>query len=312
MIGGYQLAMLESVEIHKSVDLLADTCTIKLPGSVYNSALKVEGKIKGGDVVTVGLDYNKEEGGELQNEFTGYLQRIDTDNGNLTLICEDDLFLLRKPVKDKEFKKAGLQTIGQYILNETKANLKLNVTLTIDYDKFVISKATGYDVLKKIQEETNGNIYIKNGTLHIHPRYIEKHGDVTHSFQHNIESADLKYRTAEDRRVEVIIENTDAKGKRVEARAGVTGGDRVTLKGNGMSQDAMQKKAENEYSARSYDGYEGSITAWLWPYVEPGYSDKIIDGDYSYKNGTYYVISVTTTMSSSGGVRKIELGRRLA
>ena len=38
-VGNYRLGMLDKVEIHKSVELLADTATITLPGAEYNAAL---------------------------------------------------------------------------------------------------------------------------------------------------------------------------------------------------------------------------------------------------------------------------------
>ncbi|WP_346236157.1 hypothetical protein ABDK00_016880 [Niabella insulamsoli] len=306
-IGAYRLGLLDSVEIHKSVDLLADTCIIKLPASVFNYTLNVEDKINPGDKVKVQLGYDD----NLKDEFEGYLRRIDTDDGSLILNCEDDLYLLRKPVKDKEFKGVGLKDIVQYVLSETGVALKQNVTLNITYEKFVINAANGYDVLQKLQDETKGNIYIRDGVLNVHPLYTEKHGYVTYSFQQNIESSDLKYRTKEDRRIEVIVENTDAKGKIIEERAGTTGGEKVTIKAGGMTKEGMKQKAENEHRLRSYNGYEGSITGWLIPYVEPGMSAKVIDEDYPKKDGSYYVTAVTTTVSSSGGVRKIQLGIRL-
>lgn len=46
-VGRYKVGMLDSVEIHKSVELLADTAEITLPGAQYNAALEVEDKLKG-------------------------------------------------------------------------------------------------------------------------------------------------------------------------------------------------------------------------------------------------------------------------
>ncbi len=306
-IGGYRLGLLESVEVHKSVDLLADTCVLKLPGSVFNHTLKVEDKIKPGDKVKVQLGYDD----NLKTEFEGYLQRVDTDDGSLTLNCEDDLYLLRKAVKNKEFKKVGIKEIAQYLINETGVALKLNVTLPIMYDKFVIHAANGYDVLKKLQDETKGNIYIREGVLNIHPLYTEKHGYVAYSFQKNIESNDLKYRTKSDRKVEVIVESTDAKGNKVEERFGSSGGEKITIDAPGIDKPSMKQKAENEHRLRSYDGYEGSITGWLIPFAEPGMTASVKDDDYPQKDGSYYITAVTTTVNSSGGARKVQLGIRL-
>jgi hypothetical protein len=324
-VGDYELGFLDSVEIHRSVDLLADTCSVKLPATINNKAIKadrineIEGKIKRGDKVKVWLGYDKETFTNADvPEFEGYLLNINTDDGSIILNCEDDLFLMRKPVQDKQFKNTGLKEIAEYLVKETNSGLLLNCSFTLNYDKFVISKATGYDVLKKLQDECKGNIYIKKnaagiGVLNIHPPYIEKHGYVEYSFQKNIEKSDLKYKSADDKRLQVEVENTGKDGKKVTVLSGTTGGDKVTIKGYGLSKAAMQQLADAEYRRRLYNGYEGSITTWLLPYVEPGYSAQITDEDYEFKDGIYYVTAVTTTMDGSGGgVRKVQLGIKLA
>ncbi|MCW3088934.1 MAG: hypothetical protein JWP81_3 [Ferruginibacter sp.] len=309
-VGRYLLAMLDSCEIHKSVDLLADTCTITLPGYAHNEVSKidkvrVEEKIKRGDKVIVMLGYD----GKLLKEFEGYLLNINTDDGNMTLNCEDDLFLLRKPVANKQFKNSSVKAIAQYIVDQTGTmKLTINCTLTVDYDKFVISMATAYDVLKKLQEETSANIYLLNGTLHIHPPYIKIFGLVRYSFQRNIEQSSLKYKTKEDRKVQIVIEGVGRDGKKIEITSGTTGGDRITKKASGQSLSAMKALADAEYLKNVFDGYEGDITTWLIPYVEPAYSAEVNDEDFKEKNGRYYVKSVTTTFDSSGAARKVQLG----
>jgi len=325
-IGSYSLAILDSVEIHKSVDLLADTCTIKIPATAYNKPLpqnssnelgdNISGKIKRGDLVKVFLAYNlpNDDWSKVKPEFEGYLLNINTDDGSIILNCEDDLFLMRVAVKDKQFKSTSIKEIAQYLISETKCGLKLNCSLNILYDKFVISKATAYDVLKKLQEETKGNIYIKKntdgtGVLNIHPPYTEKHGYVDYSFQENIEKSDLKYKNASDKKLLIEVENTGKDGKKVVVTSGTTGGDKVTITGYGLSKSSMQILADAEYRRRQYDGFEGSITTWLIPYCEPGYTCTLTDEDYQYKNGSYYTPSVTTSLDGSGGgVRKIQMG----
>lgn len=98
MVGNYRLGMLDKVEIHKSVELLADTATITLPGAEYNAALQIEDNLKRGDKVCIKFGY--EETG-LETEFEGWLQRISTDGGDIKLICEDDLFLFRKDIPNE-------------------------------------------------------------------------------------------------------------------------------------------------------------------------------------------------------------------
>ena len=302
----YKLGLLESVEIHKSVDLLADTAVIKVPGAVYNQALDIEDKVKVGDRVTIKLGYDNPV-----TEFEGYLQRIDTDDGFLTFNCEDGIFLMRKPVPDKQFNKTTVKEIAEYCLSEIGMK-DLNCSCDVSYEKFVIKNANAYDVLKKIQDDTKANIYMKGTQLNIHPPYIEKGGDVYYDFAKNIESSDLKYRNKDDRRFEVTVEGVGLDGKKQTVNVGVTGGEkRTVIVSSPMSPDDLRKRGEAEMKYLTYDGYEGSITGWMIPFVEPTYSAHIHDREYEYKNGSYYVVSVTTVFSENGGSRKVALGIKL-
>ncbi len=311
-IGNYQLAFFDGVEIHKSVDLLADTCIITLPLYAHKRVINLENdipelKVRRGNKVVVNLGYN----GELREEFSGYLLTPLTDEA-LVLECEDELFLMRKTVPNIEFKNTGVKTIAQYLVDKTGTALTVNCTIGITYEKFVINAATAYDVLKKLQEETKANIYLRNGVLNIHPPYTEKHGAVRYSFQQNIESSTLKYKLEEDRKMQIVVEATGKDGKKREVTAGNTGGDKITIKGAGLSEASMKELADAEFRRQVYDGYDGDITGWLIPFVQPGDSVELADEDFPYKKSWYYCKSVTTTFNSSGAVRKIQLGIKLA
>jgi hypothetical protein len=211
-------------------------------------------------------------------------------------------------VPNIQFKSAGVKAIAQYLVDKTNTALTVNCTIGIVYDKFVINTATAYDVLKKLQEETKANIYIRDGVLNIHPPYTEPHNKVRYSFQRNIESSSLKYKLASDKNIEVVVEATGADGKKREVTAGTTGGDKITIKGGGLSEASMKELADAEFRRQVYDGYDGDFTTWLIPSVEPGDSVELVDEDFKYKTGWYYCKSVTTTFNNSGGVRKIQPG----
>lgn len=306
-IGNYKLGLLESVEIHKSVDLLADTAVVVVPGVVYNQSLDIEEKVKVGDPVVIRLGYDD----NLVTEFEGYLQRIDTDDNSLAFNCEDAIYLTRKPVKDKQFNKTTVKEIVEYCLSQIGMK-GLDCTYNITYEKFVIKNANAYDVLKKLQDDTKANIYMKGGELNIHPAYVEKGGDVYFDFAINVEESDLKYRSKNDRNYEITVEGITLDGKKKTVTVGTTGGEKRTVKVfNVMSDVALKQRGLEEMKYLVYDGYEGSITGWLIPFVEPTYSAHIYDKEYEYKTGSYYVVSVTTTFDENGGVRKVELGRKL-
>ena len=307
-IGKYKLGLLESVEIHKSVDLLTDTAVIVVPGVVNNQPLNVEDKIQIGDSVTIKLGYND----DLKIEFEGFLQRIDTDENSLTFNCEDGIYLTRQSVNDKQFTNATVSQIAQYCLSEIGMS-ELNCTYDITFQKFVIVNANMFDVLKKLQDDTMANIYMNGKELNIHPPYIEKGGDVYYDFAKNIETADLKYRSKENRKLEVVVIGVGLDGKKQTVTVGTTGGEKRTIHvSSPMSDDDLKKRGESELQYLVFEGYEGSITSWLIPYVVPTFSAHIHDQEHEYKTGVYYVISVTTTFDENGAVRKVELGRKLA
>ena len=309
-IGGFRLKMVEKVSIKRSVELLSDTATITLPGTVFNKAINIEDKIKVGDDVEIKLGYND----NLKEEFKGYLKAIKTDGGSLTLELEDDIYLFRKSVKDEEMKNASVKNILANICSQV-GGFSVSCDYDFSYDKFVINNATGYDVLKKIQDEASPNIYLKDKVLHVHPQYAEIFGEARYDFSRNIErdGTDLKYKSEDERKLLVVVEGTDETGATVSVEKGTTGGDKMTLKLPGVSsKSSLEQKAQSVLDQKVYTGYEGSFQSWIIPYVDAGYKVAITDPDYDIKNGTYYVISVETTFSKDGGVRKITLGKKIS
>ena len=130
--------------------------------------------------------------------------------------------------------------------------------------------------------------------------------------QKNIEKSSLEYKKAIDRKLEVTVESIQKNGTVKTVKSGNTGGDTVTLKVGQMSEADAKKIAEAEVLKRSSDMYEGSFDTWLIPYCEPTYSAKIVDFDYQEQSAIYYVKATKINISSSGGVRTITPGIKLA
>ncbi len=306
----YSLQTVASIDIECSVDNLADTATITLPEAVMNQVLNIGDQVKRGSEVVIKAGYDK----TLVTEFIGYVQDIVTNDSSLKIKCEDALFLFRKGVKDVELKPTSLPKIAQALIDQIDPTFKLVCDYDITYEKFVIHQATGYDVLKKLAEETKANIYFntEKKELHIHPPYLEKAGEVIFSMQVNIEKSSLEFKKALDRKVEVTVESTNLKGKVESETVGTTGGDKITIKVGSVDVASRIKIANAELLRRSADMYEGSIDTWLIPFVQPTYSAKIKDEDYPDKDGKYYVTGVTTSINESGGKRAVKIGVKLS
>ena len=307
-IGQYKLGLLDKVNIHTSVDLLSDTAEITLPGTVINKSIDIEKKIKCGDEVSVSLGYD----GELQTEFKGYLNTISTDKSKVVLKCEDALFLFRKPLANKEYKNITLKNFLKAVIAELGLSIKIACKYDFTYDKFVVNGATAYDILKKVQEETKANIYMKGDALQVQPQYVETFGEARYNFAQNIETDNLTYRTTDDQKFEVEVEGLTKKGESVKVVVGTPGGDKRSVKIYGVTDKAvLKKRGEEEVKNLSYDGFEGDFTGWLLPTCSAGYVAELTDDEYPRKNGKYYVTAVTTEVSSVGGSRKIQLGRKI-
>lgn len=316
-IGDRILALLDKVEIHKSVELLADTARIVLPYANLRNVVPIDEQLQRGMKVTIRLGYEEflkkgQKATDLPLEFEGYLQRIDTDKETITLECEDDLFLFRKPLKNEVLKKITVGDLLKKVVDGIGEKFSVVNSYNWTYAKFVINNATGYDVLKKVQEECGADIYLKDGELHVHPPGEKTGNDVYYDFARNIEDADLTFRKADDRKVRIVVKANMPDGTVREIEVGSTGGDKVEIKCATSDEASMKLRGELELKRRSFDGYEGSITTWLQPVCKAGDAAHIRDDEYKEKNGTYFVSSVTTEFSSAGGKRKIDLGFRLS
>ena len=307
-VGDYKLGMLEKVEINRSVELLADTAVITLPGAEYNVALDVESKIRRGDPVVILLGY--EETGMVE-EFRGWVQRVGTDGGSITLECEDDLFMFRVSLKNQQHSNISLASLLQLVVNGIGGGYKVDCSYSWTYEKFAINSATGFDVLKKVQEESGADIYIQGDTLHVHAPGQTVGKEIIYDFAQNVQSCNLNYRRADERKVQVVVKAVTPDGKVKERHYGPTGADKVEVKCATSDDASMKLRGESERKRLTFDGYDGSITTWLVPFVIPGDSAHLHDADYDYKDGRYFVRAVKTEFSSSGGTREVELGFRL-
>lgn len=307
-LGEHVLGILDKVEIHRSVELLSDTAVITLPESECNQRLSVEDSLRRGDRVSIALGY--EETG-LSLEFEGYLQRISTDKGSLTLYCEDELFVFRRPVPNEVFKRVRLSSmLGR--LCSIIGGIQLSCSYEWTYEQFIWHNATAFDVLKKVQEECGADIYLEGKTLHIHPPGEVIGEERLYDFALNVEEANLSYKRAEDKKLQVIVKALLPDGKVREVELGTAGGDKIEIKCPTSDEASMRRRGEAELLRRSFDGYDGTITTWLIPQCKSADVATLRDADYPEKDGTYFVRSVKTTFSREGGKREITLGFRLS
>lgn len=307
-IGAYKVKTLTEVKITTSVLNLSDTATITMPGQYLNTWRKIEDKVHVGDAVTIKLGYDN----DLETEFTGYLKRISRDNNALVLECEDALWLTNRAVADMEYKSISLKELLTGILMQVDPEMTVECDYDFTYEKMVVFKSTALDVLKKVHEDTKANIWFEGKTLHVHPVYQQMKGDkpVIYDTEVNVQSNELKWKGATDRKVMVEVKYVKPNGELSKQEYGVNGGEKVTRYVEASNEEDLKKAAENEYNLWNYSGYEGSLTGWLVPVVKAGRSVRLRDKKRP-EEGVYYVTGVEIEFGRNGAKRKVTLGRKL-
>lgn len=317
-IGNKSLNGLESVKIEKRQELLANTCLIAVPSLYRGVKLDIEGQIKRGDKVTVKLGYD----GDNQIEFEGYLRAIieGSTKRSARLECEDAMYLTRKYIAPKVLTNVDVSEIVKYVLDQLNPQLQTPFAYTSDikgykWDRFVIHNTTAYEVLDKLRQESGLMIYAKGTELHAHLAFTEGVGKLAkYDFYRNIEdSNDLEYMKETDARVKIKVVGRTDKGAKITVESGLDGGDeRIFQRPEISSRETLYSIARAEMAKMNYEGYRGSIRGWLVPYCEPGYAVELGNGDDTSRKGRYYAQGVEVEFSKNGGIRTIELGRKLS
>ena len=150
-----------------------------------------------------------------------------------------------------------------------------------------------------MQEESGADIYIQGDVLHVHAPGQIVGKDIFYDFAQNVQSCDLNYRRSEDRKVKVVVKAVLPDGKVKERHYGPTGGDKVEIKCATSDDESMKLRGEAEIKKFSFDGYDGTITTWMVPYIAPGDAAVLHDADYDYKDGRYFVRAVKTEPTAS-------------
>ena len=214
-IGNYRLKMVDQVKVRHSVEQLSDTATITLPAMVEGKALNVETRLIASLPVTIRLGYD----GNLEKEFEGFLKSVQTDGGNLTLECEDALYLFDRKVDDVELTEISMKALLEKVVAQVDPSYQVQTEFDFTWKKFVFYHATARDILKKVQDETKANIWFSGNTLHVQPQYAQASGrTVVFDFARNIESSNLKYRKASDKKVEVELTVNTPEGRKLDIK----------------------------------------------------------------------------------------------
>ncbi len=316
-IGDYTFKQVHNVRIVKSVDLLSDTATIKLPiSALFGNKDKgferksLEEEIKAGMPVSITLAYKDVY---EKKEFTGYVAFVKPNTPIIEIECEDAVYKIRKKRINKNFGKTTLKEVLEFIVAGTEVPLAGDIP-EVQFDRFLIKNKNGAQSLQKLSDEYGLSIFIDdNNKLYAGLRQLKGAGSlVRYNLHKNVIKPNLEYRRAEDTRLYVKVIGVQKDNTKIEVIVGDTDGEQRTIhKYNVSSKKTLKEIGEAELSNLRFTGYRGTVTSFLVPYATRGMSAEIIDNNYPQRSGTYFVPKVTISFGQNGARRKVELGSKL-
>lgn len=327
-IGKFRFSGVNAVEIKRSIHSIAETATITVPSisRIVNNGKTLPGnsitgqQFRDGDPVTINLGYN----GALQTEFRGFVKQRSMKMP-LTIECEGYSWLLRRNSVSNFWQSISVKNLLEAAVSRIDSRYKISVRCDIDIEltNVAINQESGFDIIKKILAYTDGNVtcfFIKPDVLWCGLLYTPvAKGDnvlnmnrVKYRMGYNvIKDNSLTQHTTEHQPTEVKYSKKHGNGdKATEASDAFRNHARTHSKIlNQIKHSGALKQLANEKAFQlNYSGYEGHISTFLQPYVEPGYEAYISDDRYPELDGSYLVESTEVHFGQSGARRVVEIG----
>lgn len=292
---------ISEIEIHKDIDKLTDTCTLKLPRNIkwkgYDSI-----PLKRGDQIKIELGYD----GQNQLAFEGYITTIGLKTP-IEITCEDSMFLLKQQTAIKKaYKKGNIKTI----LSDQNIAIPINVIGDQNIGKYRANFDTISALLNDLSKKGIRS-FIKYGELYSGIIFDEplKRTQVYNNKINIIDDKDLKIQNAKDIKLRIKAVSLDANNTKTEVEVGDSDGEVRTIHSFNQNPKELKEWAEKQLARLKVDGLTGSFETFGSYICEKlDVIGIIID---SKKQGEYQIKSNVITFGKNGFRQKIKLGTKV-
>lgn len=315
-IGAYTFTGVNDVRIKRGIHSYVDTATIKLPTSSRLKQANADSKtvdtakqFNRGDKVEIKLGYN----GKLLTEFIGFVARVNFSSP-CEIECEGYSYQIRKNNINQTFPSGtSIRQLCEALIKNTDITLS-NAILDMKLGSALkVTNESGAKVLDYIKDNFKYVVYFNGSTLYVGLEETEPKGTTKFKLGWNtIKDNGLKYHIAEQTRAKVILKTANNEGGKTLYTCGDPDGDVHEYLVKHSTNDVLKELAEGYLKTLKFTGYEGSITAFLQPYCEHGYTAVVQDDRYPERNGNYFVPSVEVSFGASGARRIVELSKKIS
>jgi hypothetical protein len=304
-----------AVKWSRSIEQISDSASVKVPaltrlrheGDTYENV--ATGLIfKEGMKVTVAAGYD----GENEIRFKGFIRRINYTLP-LEIECEGYSYPLRKKLDfTKHYKNTTVRKILADVVAGTDIVLSTSIP-EIPIEKVVFENVTGIQVLEWLKEKCLLTVYFNFNELYCGMEQLDPKASASFRLGWNVvKDNELKFNDQKEfADVRIQVGARKKNGQRENAFSGKKDGQVKKLRSAIKDKATLDRIAEQKRNELVNRGYEGSITAFLNPFVEPGMAIDITDAKYPERTGKYFVSGVDGDFSRSGGRQKIKIGNTL-
>lgn len=305
-----------SVSWRKGIDNYSDTAVFKVPGlarlrcsdnqySIVNAAEQ----FTEGMPVEIYAGYNE----VLPLRFMGFIRRI-----NFTIPveveCEGYSYLLRKK---EGYSVSYKKVTAKQLLTDLCVGTAIKIApdmLNIPLENIFFKNVKGTDVLEYLKDKCLLTVNFVNDILHCGLKEAQVAKTVKLRLGWNvIKDNNLKFETGKELATVVMqIQKRNNDGTIMKVKHGPKDGAIKILKVANISDAATLKSiAEGKRKKLVFRGYEGMITLFAKPYLEPGMAVDIYDRRYPQRSGKYFVEAVEGSFDTGGGRQKVKIGASL-
>lgn len=315
-IGYYKKVKPSKVTWKTDINSFTDTCTIELPRISYLKTVKTttedkqepnerkEYVFKENDKISISLGYD----GVNSKRFEGFIKRVNMGMP-VKVECEGYSYLLYDIIFNKSYQSVTVKQLLTDVCAGTEIVLSSEIP-NIPLTNVRFKNATGIQVLEWLQKECHLAVYFNFNELYVGTQFGKKGKTVKLLLGWNtIKEDDFKQRLV-DKNVRVVIKEKDGKGEVKKTKSDVEKYDdekEIKIKA-GIPADLLKQIANRLQTKSNYNGYEGSITAFLEPATNKGDAAEIDGYKYPDKSGRFFVESVEGEFGPGGGRQKIQLG----
>lgn len=308
-IGKLKFTAGSEINIKKSWRNFTDTAFIKLPKAIYykneNGFLKpvehLGDFIKVGDKVEIKIGYNR----QLFTEFIGYVARSPRIAVPYELICEDEMWQLKRKEVNVSIENATVRQIVEAVA----PGYELDCIDEI-YGDFSMKRTTAVKVFNELQEKAGLYTFFRDGRLVCGKIYLdEKVSDKQPIFEYyeNIIDQNLQYIYPDEAKVKLYAKSKNKDGSYTHVEVGEDGGDieHWETPAMDMKEKDLKTMAENRIkNIKRFGGYKGTITSFGWPRVEHGQVVQVIDKKYEERNTKNFADEIEINLTATGGYRR--------